>query len=134
MNKNIKLQDNIYLDYQATTPLDPRVLSEMMPYFNERFGNPPRNHKYGWEAEESIEIAREQVAKIINANPKEVIFASGATESNNIAIKGVADFYKSNKNHIITCVTDINAFLNLVDNCQTMVLMLLICLLIKMAL
>ena len=107
MNKNTKLQDNIYLDYQATTPLDPRVLSEMLPYFNERFGNPhSRNHKYGWEAEESIEIAREQVANIINANPKEVIFTSGATESNNIAIKGVADFYKSNKNHIITCVTE----------------------------
>ena len=106
MNK-ITPKDNIYLDYQATTPLDPRVLDEMLPYFNERFGNPhSRNHKYGWEAEEAIEIARENVAKIINANPKEIIFTSGATESNNIAIKGVSEFYKSNKNHIISCVTE----------------------------
>ena len=106
MKKNT-YKDNIYLDYQATTPLDPRVLEEMLPYFNERFGNPhSRNHVYGWEAEEATEIAREHVAKVINANPKEIIFTSGATESNNIAIKGVAEFYKKNKNHIITCVTE----------------------------
>lgn len=106
MNKNT-YKDNIYLDYQATTPLDPRVLEEMLPYFNERFGNPhSRNHVYGWEAEEATEIAREHVANVINANPKEIIFTSGATESNNIAIKGVAEFYKNNKNHIITCVTE----------------------------
>ncbi len=101
-----KLQ-KVYLDYQATTPLDPRVLKFMLPYFNERFGNPhSRNHSYGWEAEESIEVAREQVANIIGANPKEIVFTSGATESNNISIKGVADFYGDKKKHIITCVTE----------------------------
>ncbi|MBC6444937.1 MAG: IscS subfamily cysteine desulfurase [Alphaproteobacteria bacterium GM202ARS2] len=100
-------QKPIYLDYQATTPTDPRVVDAMMPYFHEHFGNPhSRNHPYGWEAEEAIEKAREQVAHIINANPKEIIFTSGATESNNIAIKGVAKFYQERKNHIITCVTE----------------------------
>jgi len=103
----MKISKNIYLDYQATTPLDPRVLEKMIPYFNERFGNPhSRNHSYGWEAEEATEIAREHVAKIINASPKEIVFTSGATESNNLAIKGIADFYGDKKNHIITCVTE----------------------------
>ena len=103
----MKVSKNIYLDYQATTPLDPRVLEKMIPYFNERFGNPhSRNHSYGWEAEEATEIAREHVARIINASPKEIVFTSGATESNNLAIKGVADFYGDKKNHIITCVTE----------------------------
>ena len=103
----MKISKNIYLDYQATTPLDPRVLEKMIPYFNERFGNPhSRNHSYGWEAEEATEIAREHVARIINASPKEIVFTSGATESNNLAIKGVADFYGDKKNHIITCVTE----------------------------
>lgn len=103
----MKISNNIYLDYQATTPLDPRVLEKMLPYFNERFGNPhSRNHLYGWEAEEATEIAREHVAKIINASPKEIIFTSGATESNNLAIKGVAEFYGDKKKHIITCVTE----------------------------
>ena len=103
----MKVSKNIYLDYQATTPLDPRVLEKMVPYFNDRFGNPhSRNHSYGWEAEEATEIAREHVAKIINASPKEVVFTSGATESNNLAIKGIADFYGDKKNHIITCVTE----------------------------
>jgi len=103
----MRVSKNIYLDYQATTPLDPRVLEKMVPYFNDRFGNPhSRNHSYGWEAEEATEIAREHVAKIINASPKEIVFTSGATESNNLAIKGIADFYGDKKNHIITCVTE----------------------------
>jgi len=97
----------VYLDYQATTPMDPRVLESMLPYFNDRFGNPhSRNHAFGWEAEEATEVAREHVAKIINASPKEIVFTSGATESNNLAIKGVANFYGDKKNHIITCVTE----------------------------
>tara|TARA_A100001015_G_scaffold314427_1_gene423848 strand:+ start:250 stop:1470 length:1221 start_codon:yes stop_codon:yes gene_type:complete len=103
----MKISNNIYLDYQATTPLDPRVLDKMLPYFNERFGNPhSRNHLFGWEAEEATEISREHVAKLINASSKEIIFTSGATESNNLAIKGVADFYGDKKKHIITCVTE----------------------------
>src|SRR5882762_6497203 len=88
----------VYLDYQATTPMDPRVLEAMMPYFIEKFGNPhSRSHSYGWEAEEGVEKARGQLAKLIGADEKEVIFTSGATESNNLAIRGVAEFYKDRK-------------------------------------
>ena len=97
----------IYFDYQATTPVDPRVLEAFLPYFTEKFGNPhSRNHAHGWEAEEAVEKAREQVAALIGADPREVIFTSGATESNNLALKGVMRFHKDKKNHLITCVTE----------------------------
>lgn len=106
----------IYLDYQATTPMDPRVLEKMLPYFTEKFGNPhSRSHSYGWEAEAACELAREQVASLIGASEKEIVFTSGATESNNIAIKGVARFYKDQKNHIITPVTEHKCVL---DSCR----------------
>jgi cysteine desulfurase len=106
----------IYLDYQATTPADPRVVEAMLPYFTDKFGNPhSRNHAYGWEAEEACEQAREQVAGIIGADPREVVFTSGATESNNMAIKGVARFYRDRKNHIVTCVTEHKCVL---DTCR----------------
>ncbi|HEY2891454.1 MAG TPA: IscS subfamily cysteine desulfurase [Dongiaceae bacterium] len=97
----------IYLDYQATTPVDPRVLEAFLPYFTEKFGNPhSRNHPHGWAAEEAVEKAREQVAALIGADPREVIFTSGATESNNLALKGVMRFHKEKKNHLITAVTE----------------------------
>src|SRR5882757_5216772 len=106
----------IYLDYQATTPMDPRVLEAMMPYFTYKFGNPhSRSHSYGWEAEEGVEKARAQVAKLIGADEKEVIFTSGATESNNLAIRGVAEFYKDRKNHVVTTVTEHKCVL---DTCR----------------
>jgi cysteine desulfurase len=98
---------SVYLDFQATTPVDPRVLDAMLPHEIGKFGNAhSRTHIYGWEGEEAVDEARENVADLIGANAKEVIFTSGATESNNIAIKGVARFYKSaTKNHIITTAT-----------------------------
>lgn len=106
----------IYLDYQATTPTDPRVVEAMLPYFTERFGNPhSRNHRYGWEAEDAVEQARGQIAAIIGADPKEVIFTSGATESNNLAIKGVAYFHRDKKRHIVTVVTEHKCVL---DSCR----------------
>lgn len=113
---NKRLNRPIYLDYQATTPCDPRVVEAMLPYFTERFGNPhSRNHVYGWEAEEAVEKAREEIAALIGADAKEVIFTSGATESNNLAIKGVAHFYKERRDHIVTCVTEHKCVL---DTCR----------------
>ena len=106
----------IYLDYQATTPMDPRVLDAMMPYFIEKFGNAhSRSHSYGWESEEAVEKARAQVAHIIGADEREIVFTSGATESNNLALKGVAHFYKDRKDHIVTVVTEHKCVL---DSCR----------------
>ncbi len=106
----------VYLDYQATTPIDPRVLEAMMPYFTEKFGNPhSRNHHYGWEAEEAVEKSRKQVADLIGADEREIVFTSGATESNNLAIAGVARFYKDRKNHIVTVATEHKCVL---DSCR----------------
>ena len=106
----------IYMDYHATTPVDPRVLEAMLPFFSAHFGNPAsRNHAFGWEAEESVEAARKQVADLIGANPKEIIFTSGATEANNLAIKGVAEMYREKGNHIVTCVTEHKA---VIDTCK----------------
>lgn len=100
-------EGHIYMDYQASTPCDPRVFEKMSPYFCGVFGNPhSRNHVYGWLAEEAIELARHQVADLINADEREIIFTSGATESNNLAIKGVASFYGDQRRHIVTCVTE----------------------------
>ncbi|WP_018992302.1 IscS subfamily cysteine desulfurase [Aromatoleum toluclasticum] len=103
----------IYLDYSATTPVDPRVAQAMIPWLTEHFGNPAsRSHAYGWEAEKAVEDAREQVAALVNADPKEIVWTSGATESNNLAIKGAAQFYKGKGKHIITVKTEHKAVLD----------------------
>jgi len=106
----------LYLDVQATTQVDPRVLDAMMPFLTEQFGNPhSRTHAFGWESEAAVERARSQVASLVNANPKEIFFTSGATESNNMAVKGVARFYRAKKKHVITTQTDHKCVL---DSCR----------------
>ncbi|KND58373.1 Cysteine desulfurase, IscS subfamily [Candidatus Paraburkholderia schumanniana] len=103
----------IYMDYSATTPVDPRVVDKMIPYLREQFGNPAsRSHQYGWNAERAVEEARENVAALVNCDPREIIWTSGATESDNLAIKGAAHFYKSKGKHIITVKTEHKAVLD----------------------
>lgn len=106
----------IFMDYHSTTPVDPRVLDEMLPYFTEDFGNAAsRNHAFGWKAEEAVEKGRSRIASLVHCDPKEIIFTSGATESNNLALKGVAEMYAEKGDHIITCVTEHKAIL---DTCK----------------
>src|SRR5687768_15141342 len=106
-------QHPIYLDYSATTPVDPRVAAKMIPWLTEQFGNPAsRSHPYGWEAEHAVENARAEVAKLVNCDPQEIVWTSGATESDNLAIKGAANFYKTKGKHLITMKTEHKAVLD----------------------
>src|SRR5712691_11547130 len=106
----------IFLDNHSTTPMDPRVLDAMLPYFVEKFGNAAsRNHQFGWEAEQAVEEARKQIASLIGADPREIVVTSGATESDNLAVKGVAYMYREKGDHIITAVTEHKAIL---DTCK----------------
>jgi len=108
----------IFMDNHSTTPMDPRVLEAMLPYFIEKFGNAAsRNHQLGWEAEEAVENARKQIAKLINCDAKEIVFTSGATESDNLALKGVVEMYKEKGDHVITCSTEHRAVL---DTCKSL--------------
>jgi cysteine desulfurase len=108
----------VYMDNHATTPVDPRVLEAMLPYFTEFFGNAAsRSHGFGWEAEKAVEAAREEVARLVNAKAKEIVFTSGATESDNLAIKGVVEFYRDKGNHVVTALTEHKAVL---DTCKAL--------------
>ncbi|MEY2865703.1 MAG: IscS subfamily cysteine desulfurase [Candidatus Methylopumilus sp.] len=105
----------IYLDYSATTPIDPRVAEKMIPYITEHFGNPAsRSHSFGWTAEKAVEEAREEVAKLVNADPREIVWTSGATESNNLAIKGASHFYSTKGKHVLTIATEHKAVIDAV--------------------
>lgn len=111
--KSTIMTKRIFMDYQSTTPMDPRVLESMMPYFTEKFGNcHSTDHEFGWEAIDAVEESRAKIARLINCNPKEIIFTSGATESNNTAIKGVVDFYKKNHNHVIISTIEHKCVIN----------------------
>jgi len=111
--KNDTLNLPIYMDYSATTPIDPRVVDKMLPYLREQFGNPAsRSHSFGWAAEQAVEEAREEVAKLVGADPREIIWTSGATESDNLAIKGAAHFYQGKGKHLITLKTEHKAVLD----------------------
>ncbi|MGZ5064165.1 MAG: aminotransferase class V-fold PLP-dependent enzyme, partial [Usitatibacter sp.] len=113
MSLSLARKKPIYLDYSATTPVDPRVAAKMIPWLTEQFGNPAsRSHGYGWEAEEAVENAREEVAKLVNADAKEIVWTSGATESDNLAIKGAAHFYKTKGKHLVTMKTEHKAVLD----------------------
>ena len=112
------LSKAVYMDSHATTPVDPRVLDAMLPYFTDVFGNAAsRSHPFGWEAEKAVDDAREEIARLLNARPKEIIFTSGATESDNLAIKGVVEFYREKGNHVVTAVTEHKAVL---DTCKAL--------------